>query len=102
MAEFAIRVNAACGRPVVFPPGSSIEGYAFEAGGKVFVMAEEMDGGEKRGQMKAKAGGGKWTAIDAIAGQEVRCSREAEYVVFETTLEANGATLFCLARRDGR
>lgn len=102
MSEFAIRLNAACGNPVVFPPGSSIEGYAFEAKGMIFVVAEEMGAHEDRGHMKVRVSDGEWIVIDVVAGQKVKCWREGEYVIFESSLEANGATLFCLARRGQR
>lgn len=102
MSEFAIRLNAACGNPVVFPPGSSIEGYAFEAKGMIFVVAEEMGAHEDRGHMKVRVSDGEWIVIDVVAGQKVKCWREGEYVIFESSLQANGATLFCLARRGQR
>ena len=102
MSEFAIRLNAACGNPVVFPPGSSIEGYAFEAKGMIFVVAEEIGGHEEKGQLKVNVSGGEWVVADVIAGREVKCWHEGEYVAFESSLQANGATLFCLSRRGQR
>lgn len=102
LSEFAIRLNAACGKPLVLPREGSIEGYGFEARGMIFVVAEEMAGRKDKFYVQVKVGDGEWIAIDVIAGQEFRCRREGEYVTFEPFLQANGATLFCLARRDQR
>lgn len=102
MSEFAIRLDAACGRPVEFQRQDSIEGYAFEAKGMIFVVVEEMAGRWSPFYMQVKVGDGEWIAIDVIAGQKVGGWRVGEIMALESFLQANGATLLCLARRDGR
>jgi hypothetical protein len=102
LSEFAIRLNAACGRPVVFQRQESVEGYAFEARGMIFVVAEEMAGRKTPFYMEVRVGDGEWIAIDVIAGQKVGGWRVGELIAFEPFLQANSATLFCLARRGER
>jgi hypothetical protein len=99
IAEFATRLNTACRDPVVFPSGTSIEGYAFEAKGMMFIVVEEMAGREERGQIKAKAGDDECDVIDILAGERLPCEREAGFVVFDVSLAASSARLFCLRKR---
>jgi hypothetical protein len=68
----------------------------------IFVVAEEMAGRWSPFYMEVKVGDGEWIAIDVIAGQKVGGWRVGELIVFEPFLQANGATLFCLARRGER
>ncbi len=98
IADFASRVNSACGNPVVFPAGTSIEGYAFKAKGTIFVVAQEMAGRDERGRISVKVGEGRWRVLDVTAGKSLRCQHEAGRVVFDVSLSRNSAALLCLTR----
>lgn len=102
LADFAARLNAASGNPIVFPPKTSIEGYAFEARGMKFVIAEEMAGRNQHGNIKVKVGPGRWKVIDIIAAKAVPSKKEGEYLVFEASLDPNSATLYCAVPGSGK
>jgi len=101
-AELAAQLNSASGNPIVFPRDTSIEGYAFEAEGMKFVVAEEMAGRKERGQIKVKVGGGQWKVIDIIAAKLVPSRKEGEYLLFDASLEPNSATLYCVVPRSSK
>jgi len=97
IADFASQLSSATGNPIVFPPGTSIEGYAFEAKGTIFIVAEETAGRKEHGEIKVEVGPGRWTVIDVISGKEVGCRRDGEYLTFGASLGPNSATLYCVA-----
>ncbi len=96
VADLAADVNSAGGDPIVFPPDSSIEGYAFETGGMKLIVAEEMAGRKEHAQIKVKVRDGRWKAIDIIAAETIPSRKQGEYLIFEASLDPNSATLYCL------
>jgi len=98
VALFAGQLNAADENPVIFPSGTSIEGYAFEAKGMKFVVAEEMAGKKETGEIKVRVGDGRWVVIDLIAAERLESSRDGDYIVFTASLEANSAILYCVVQ----
>ncbi len=98
IADLACELSSAAGGPVVFPAGSSIEGYAFEARGMIFLVTEEMAGRDECGEIRVKLEHGDWTVTDMIAGQALPCRREREYLVFNVSLPSHSATLYCLSK----
>ncbi len=99
VADFAQQLNSATGNPVMFPSGTSIGGYAFEAKEMKFIVGEEMAGRKEYGEIKVKVHSGGWTVIDLIGARQLECRREGEYVVFLASLDPNSATLYCVAPR---
>jgi hypothetical protein len=101
VALFASQLNEASENPIIFPSGTSVEGYAFEAKGMKFVVAEEMGGKKESGEIKVKVADGQWTVIDLIAAERLESNRDGDYIVFTASLEPNSATLYCVSRREG-
>jgi len=99
IGDLAVQLNSASGNSIVFPPGSSIEGYGFEAKGMKFVVAEEVADRKEKGEIKIKVGDARWKVIDIIAAKPVPSRKEGEYVIFEASLQPNSATLYCLVQR---
>lgn len=100
IADLAAQLNSATGSPVVFPPGTSMEGYAFEAKGMKFIVAEETAGRKQKGEIRVKVAAGLWNVIDIIAAELIPSRRDAEHVVFEASIGANSATVYCLFQRN--
>jgi hypothetical protein len=99
VGELAAAVNAAGGNPLLFPEGTSIEGYGFEARGMRFVIAEEMGNKKETGEIRVRVGGGQWKVIDLLVGREVGSRQEEGCIVFEASLEAGSARLYCVFQR---